>query len=156
MMKKALIVYVSISGNTQEMAQLIERQLTKENILVDSYWVGEIQPFPSVKDYDMIFIGTYTWHLGATPDELKDFIIEVGYKPKNVYIFGSGDSQFGREYFCMACDKLKKFYDSEVEPLKIEQSPRGYQEEKVKEWVKGVLTHEKIKQSQDFRTKKSK
>lgn len=85
-------------------------------------------------------IGTFTWGKGATPDDVKDFVYEIGYKPPNVFIFGTGDTQFGGDtLFCHATDKLAKFYQSSYEPLKIEQSPRGSQETKVMEWTEGVL-----------------
>src|SRR5690606_41859260 len=91
-------------------------------------------------DYDAMFIGTYTWDLGVTPDEIKDFVADIGYKPEPVYVFGTGDTQFGGdELFCKAADKLARFYDSNIVPLKIEQSPRGTQETKVCEWVRSIL-----------------
>ena len=85
-----------------------------------------------------MLIGSFTWEQGATPDEVKDFVADVGYKPENVYVFGTGDTQFGGDaLFCNAAVKLARFYASAYEPLKIEQSPRGVQQEKVIEWSKG-------------------
>lgn len=56
-------------------------------------------------------------------------------------MFGTGETQFGGdELFCLAAVKLARFYDSKWQPLKIEQSPRGSQETRVKEWVEGVLS----------------
>lgn len=55
---------------------------------------------------------------------MKDFIWEIGYKPENVAVFGTGDTQFGGdELFCKAVDKLVQFYNSKWPGLKIEQSP---------------------------------
>ncbi len=85
------------------------------------------------RQYDYIFFGTFTWDKGSTPDEVKDFVLEIGYKPNNVAVFGSGDTQFGGDdLFCNAVDKLAKFYNSKWAGLKIEQSPRGSQEENSK------------------------
>ena len=122
-----LIAYATWSGNTQEVAEMIEETLVAERILmlqrIESVW-GVI---PNPRDFDAMIIGSFTWDKGATPDEVKDFVAEVGYKPANVYVFGTGDTQFGGDaLFCNAAVKLARFYESPYEPLKIEQSPRGY------------------------------
>lgn len=137
--KKAIICYLSYSGNTEEIAQIIEEKLIKKQISVDMYEIG-IGPPINLEAYDFIFLGTFTWDYGSTPDEIKDFVLEVGYKPGNISVFGSGDTQFGGDdLFCRAVDRLAKFYESEMAPLKIEQSPRGSQEHSVKSWLEGVL-----------------
>lgn len=99
-------------------------------------------PIPNPGEYDAMLIGSFTWDQGATPDEVKDFVADIGYKPEPVYVFGTGDTQFGGDLlFCNAAVKLARFYQSAVAPLRIEQSPRGVQESKVMEWSKGVLEH---------------
>ncbi|HJF30384.1 MAG TPA: flavodoxin [Sporosarcina psychrophila] len=136
-----LIVYASWSGNTQEVAEMIEETLVSENIDVVTYRIGG-GTIPNPRHFDVMLFGSFTWEQGATPDEVKDFVADVGYKPDNVYVFGTGDTQFGGDtLFCHAAVKLARFYGSTYEPLKIEQSPRGVQEEKVIEWSKGVIRH---------------
>ena len=67
----------------------------------------------------LIFIGTFTWDKGATPDEVKDFVLEIGYKPDNIAVFGTGETQFGGdELFCLAAVKLAKFYNSQLGAFK--------------------------------------
>ncbi|MEK4405964.1 flavodoxin [Sporosarcina sp. FSL K6-6792] len=134
-----LIVYASWSGNTQEVAEMIEETLVAENIAVTTYRIGG-GVIPNPRDFDAMLLGSFTWEQGSTPDEVKDFVADVGYKPDNVYVFGTGDTQFGGDaLFCHAAVKLARFYASPYEPLKIEQSPRGIQQEKVIEWSKGVI-----------------
>ena len=136
---RTLIAYLSYSGNTEEIAQYIERTLLNEGFTVDMISIG-IDPVPDVSLYDYIFLGTFTWDLGATPDEMKDFVLDIGYKPDNVAVFGSGDTQFGGDdLFCKAVDKLANFYESKWDGLKIEQSPRGYQETFIEQWLERVL-----------------
>ncbi|MGJ9458305.1 flavodoxin [Oceanobacillus sp. CF4.6] len=140
---KALIAYVSYSGNTKEVAEIVEKKLKDEGVTVDNHRIGIDAPIHP-ECYDYFFIGTFTWEMGKTPDEIKDFVLEVGYKPDNIAVFGTGDTQFGGdELFCKAVDKLWKFYESKWSGLKIEQSPRGSQEQKVESWVEGVLQHAK-------------
>lgn len=136
---KILIAYLSYSGNTEEVAELLEARLRVNGISVDMYEIG-FGIVPNVKEYDFLCLGSFTWDYGGTPDEVKDFILEVGYKPENVAIFGTGDTQFGGEsLYCLAVDKLVHFYQSKWSGLKIEQSPRGHQETYVNEWIEGVL-----------------
>ncbi|WP_153733265.1 flavodoxin [Sporosarcina obsidiansis] len=136
-----LIAYASWSGNTEEVAELIAENLSREGVKVDTHRIG-IDVLPNVKKYDAFCIGSFTWEKGATPDEVKDFVADIGFKPEPVYVFGTGDTQFGGDdLFCKAAEKLARFYHSPFEPLKIEQSPRGKQEQLVTNWTKGVLDH---------------
>ncbi|MFJ7825866.1 flavodoxin [Psychrobacillus sp. NPDC096623] len=142
---KAIICYLSYSGNTEEIAELLKVRLEARNFHIDMYSIG-YGVVPNLYEYDLIFLGTFTWDKGSTPEEMKDFVKEVGGKPNNVYIFGSGDTQFGGDgLFCKAVDKLVNFYNCDYPGLKIEQSPRGSQEQLVTKWLEGVLEHAKSK-----------
>ena len=138
---RILICYASFSGNTKEVAELIEKRLLEERIDVLVYRIGSgAIPDPSL--FDSMIIGSFTWAKGQTPDDVKDFVYEVGYKPPRVFVFGTGDTQFGGDtLFCNAANKLAKFYHSPYKPLKIEQSPRGSQESTVIRWTEGVIKH---------------
>lgn len=136
---RSLIAYLSYSGNTKEVAEIIAGQSRSDGMTAEMHRIG-IDPPIDASEYDYIFLGTFTWDMGRTPDEVKDFVLEVGYKPEHVAIFGTGDTQFGGDmFFCKAVDKLTTFYHSRWPGLKIEQSPRGSQENEVKKWVEGVL-----------------
>ncbi|MFD1039086.1 flavodoxin [Virgibacillus byunsanensis] len=136
---KILLAYLSYSGNTTEVAEIIERKLTEDRCTIVRHRIGIDRPVNAAV-YDYIFLGTFTWDKGQTPDEVKDFVLEVGYKPRNVAVFGTGDTQFGGDaLFCKAVDKLETFYQSRWTGLKIEQSPRGSQEQLVEKWVEGVF-----------------
>lgn len=141
MTQKAIICYLSYSGNTEEVAELINESLSNHNLDIDMYEIGQSGSVPDLSIYDIIFIGTFTWGKGGVPSEMKDFILSVGYKPDNIAVFGTGDTQFGGdELFCNATNKLSKFYNSQYNPLKIEQSPRGKQESLVTSWTEGVIS----------------
>lgn len=138
---RALIAYLTYSGNTEEVAERIESRVEQAGIDVDMHRIGMDRQI-DVSSYDYIFIGTFTWDYGCTPDEIKDFVLDIGYKPNNIAVFGTGDTQFGgEEQFCQAVDKLTTFYESKWEGLKIEQSPRGSQEQFIDHWLEGVLEH---------------
>ncbi len=136
---KSVIAYLSYSGNTKEVAEFIEEKLIYEGVKVDIHRIGIDMPIHP-EEYDYVFLGTFTWDRGSTPDEVKDFVLEIGYKPDNMAVFGTGDTQFGGdELFCRAVDKLVHFYNSQWPGLKVEQSPRGSQEAMIGKWVEGVL-----------------
>jgi len=141
---KALIAYLSYSGNTQEVAEILQEIAESRGLHIEMHRIG-IDPPVDPQAYDYILIGTFTWEKGSTPDEVKDFVLEIGYKPPNIAVFGTGDTQFGGDaLFCKAAEKLGVFYNSPWPVLKIEQSPRGSQELRVKQWLEGVLEHGKI------------
>lgn len=138
---RVLICYASFSGNTKEVAEIIEKVLLNEQFDVQLYRIGSGKiPPPSL--FDFMLVGSFTWGKGSTPDIVKKFIYELGYKPANVFVFGTGDTQFGGDdLFCKVADKLATFYHSPCKPLKVEQSPRGSQESKVIDWTKGVMEY---------------
>lgn len=130
-----LIAYATYSGNTKEAAELIADFIEEADHSVSFHWIGG-EPAPDVSAYDALILGSFTWAEGSVPEEVKDFILDVGYKPPNTFIFGTGDTQFGGDaLFCRAAVKLARFYESPLPPLKIEQSPRGGQEGSVREWT---------------------
>lgn len=142
---KAIVCYLSYSGNTEEVAELIKEQLMNNDYTVDMYEIG-LGELPDLSKYDKVFLGTFTWDQGSTPDEVKDFVRAIEVKPDAIYMFGSGDTQFGGDdLFCAAVDKLRRFFNSTYEGLKIEQSPRGSQEKIVTKWIEGVLENGKSK-----------
>lgn len=142
---RALISYHSYSGNTEEVALLIKETLCKQHHTVTLHEVG-IDPVFDPNSYDVIFLGTFTWVSGSVPEEVKDMILEIGYKPDNIAVFGTGETQFaGDNWYCKAVDSLVNFYNSPYEGLKIEQSPRGSQEQLVVSWTERVMENVKQK-----------
>lgn len=127
---KSAVIYATMSGNTREVAELIAAEIGADLVLMSA------SP-PDLRDYDLLFIGSYTWGQGETPNIVKDFARELGYKPPHVAVFGTGDTQWS--YYCGAVDRLAKFYETKYPTLKIEQSPRGNQARKVREWTREVI-----------------
>lgn len=139
-MMKCLIAYVTYSGNTEEIADLIEDELVKRQIEVDSYDVSYDQMDMDLEQYDLVFLGTFTWDYGSVPEEMVAFLHEVQLESNEVAVFGSGDTQFGGEdIYCRAVEALSAIYKSNWQGLKIEQSPRGSQEGLISKWLERVL-----------------
>ncbi|MBU3574114.1 flavodoxin [Priestia aryabhattai] len=127
-MAKILIAYASMSGNTEEISELI-----KSNLEPFGHDIGreEIEQLDIQKlvEYDGILLGVYTWGNGDLPYEVEDFYDEiesVDLTGKKAAIFGSGDRSYPE--FCAAVDLLEEKLElcgAEIvqKGLKIELAP---------------------------------
>ncbi|MDR4888004.1 flavodoxin [Fredinandcohnia sp. QZ13] len=127
-MTNAILVYASMSGNTELMATYIAEGVKEKGIQLDVKECFEIDPEELV-NYDGIIIGSYTWGEGELPDELLDFYDEMDHLDfylKKSAVFGSGStlySNYGGAVDLLV-EKLKQNgADVIVEPLKIELTP---------------------------------
>lgn len=104
-MAKALIVFASLTGNTEECAEIVKEAL--ENLGVDVEMVESMQAEPEdFLEVDMCIIGTYTYGNDANlPDEFVDFyeeLNEIDLTGKVYGAFGSGDHFYDK--FCQSVD----------------------------------------------------
>lgn len=148
-MKKVLVAVDSISGNTLDTAKIIYKQLEKEEdmdvTLIRINVLGLIEPI----DYDIVYIGCWTNDFGSVPEDTADFLEDyaeaLGKSAKNIFVFGTGETQWGIENFCKATDKVntwasKSLGKPTMEPLKIEQYPANSKQLKeLEEWVKETI-----------------
>ncbi|MCY9183991.1 flavodoxin [Bacillus halotolerans] len=136
-MGKILLVYATMSGNTEAMADLIEKGLQEAEAEVDRFEAMDIDDAELFNDYEHIILGTYTWGDGDLPDEFLDLAEEMealDFTGKTCAVFGSGDTAY--EYFCGAVDtleeKIKERGGEIVLPsVKVEMNPEGEEEEEV-------------------------
>ncbi|RFB13394.1 flavodoxin [Bacillus sp. HNG] len=127
-MNNAILVYASMSGNTELMATYIAEGVREKEIQLDVKECFEIDPEELV-NYDGIIIGSYTWGEGELPDELLDFYDEMDHLDfhlKKSAVFGSGStlySNYGGAVDLLV-EKLKQIgADIIADPLKIELTP---------------------------------
>ncbi|MFG6150129.1 flavodoxin [Halobacillus sp. B23F22_1] len=105
-----ILLCASMSGNTEEMAEIIEEELKSNGLSVSSFQidVDDIEAEELLK-YDAILFGTYTWGDGDVPYELEDFVEdlkEVDLGGREVGLFGSCDSMY--PVYGGAVDKFEK------------------------------------------------
>ncbi|NJJ37974.1 flavodoxin [Paenibacillus apii] len=138
-MAKILVVYASMTGNTEEMAELIAegiRQSGQEAVLKSVTGCSAFE----IASYEGAVVGAYTWGDGELPDEFLDFYEELeetelsGHKTA---VFGSGDTGF--EIYCGAVDlieeKLKERGAAIVQPsLKIEYGPTSAEKDECRKF----------------------
>ncbi|ASA22828.1 flavodoxin [Paenibacillus donghaensis] len=133
-MAKVLVAYASLTGNTEEMAELIVegiREAGGEAVLKS---VTECNA-AEIKAYEGVLLGAYTWGDGELPDEMLDFYeeldeLDLGTLPAAA--FGSGDT--GYEIYCGAVNELEKKLQERgavlvQESLKIEYGPNAAEKE---------------------------
>lgn len=129
-MSKILMVFASMSGNTEEIANLVAEGIKQAGNEVE---IKEIfhAAAKDLLEYDAILLGTYTWGDGELPDDFLDFyedLHNLDLTGKKAAVFGSGDHAY--IHFCAAVDilesKLRECGAELVqEGLKIEMSPSG-------------------------------
>ncbi|PZG46802.1 flavodoxin [Listeria ivanovii] len=138
---RILLAYDSLSGNTKMVADEIEGILVSEGHDVVSFRVSPMAEYPLDEDFDLYMLGAWTVDYGRTPPDMKDFIAELAVKPKNVAIFGTGETQWGMEFYCGAVDRMAAYFGTSYPTLKVEQMPHTKQDRlAIHRWVKEILT----------------
>ncbi|MGD6781656.1 flavodoxin [Sutcliffiella horikoshii] len=131
---RIFIGYVSMSGNTEDIANILQDELLAKGCEVVLECLDTVD-VEEITTYNGIFIGSYTWGDGDLPYEAEDFYEELNELKLNsipAACFGSGDHTYPK--FCAAVDtfseKLKScgaaVYD---QTLKVESSPETQEQE---------------------------
>ena len=104
-MIKAMIVYASLTGNTEEGAEILEEAFEEAGVDVEVVEASFADP-EDFLDYDIVVVGTYTYGPdGNLPEEIVDFyeeLEEVDLSGKVFGTFGSGDDFY--EKYCKSVD----------------------------------------------------
>jgi flavodoxin I len=124
----AILVFASMSGNTETMAMSIAEGVKELGVNLVIRECYEVEPDELI-NYDGILLGSYTWGEGEFPDEFVDLYDEMehlDFSLKKGAVFGSGSTLYS--CFGGAVDLLsKKLTDRGAEilnpPLKMEQTP---------------------------------
>lgn len=111
-MAKALIIYTSLTGNTEACAEIVSAQLEEHGIDVtmEDVMLSEPEDF---LDYDIVLVGSYTYGVdGVLPDEMEEFheeLAELDLSGKVYGVFGSGDDFY--PVFCSAVDDFEEQFE---------------------------------------------
>lgn len=127
-MSKIIVVFASMTGNTEEMADAIAEGLKEAGIEPVVKNVIDTNA-EEITHYDGIILGSYTWGDGDLADDFLDFYDEmddIQLDGKKAAVFGSCDSSYSE--YGAAVDtlitKLKELgAEVTLEGLKIELSP---------------------------------
>lgn len=144
-MGKVLMVYASLSGNTEIITDIIAEHLTEigHQVVVKSFDFDVID-MTTLHEYDAVLVGTYTWDDGELPYESEDFYIDVETVDISDIIFGvygSADSfydTYGLAIDLMA-DRIKNQGGNLLaERLKIDLEPNNSDMPLIEEFVNRI------------------
>ncbi|KMM77021.1 flavodoxin [Xanthomonas sp. NCPPB 1128] len=131
---RILLAYASLSGNTRDVARRVHAQCEAAGHEVT--WIhtdlqrlqGALGDAGRAADFDLHLLGSWSDNAGRTPAEMKRYIaelVEAAGKTIEVAAFGTGETQWGLEYYCGAVKRIARFFDSAYPRLEIEQMPHG-------------------------------
>ncbi|ANU27016.1 flavodoxin domain-containing protein [Planococcus versutus] len=124
---KTVIVYTSLTGNTEQLAEMLQAAILNKELPVELYRIEDFS-LNELSTYDYLLIGTYTWGSGEIPNELHnlyDAIEQLKRHQLRTAVFGTGDSFFAE--FCGAVDRFRDMLYVKtqlVATLKVEQMPQ--------------------------------
>lgn len=126
---KTLVIYGSLTSNTEYVAGLISEYLNSNQINHDLVDAAEFSP-QKIKDYDLLILGSSTWDYGKLQEDFESFFTEIkhfDFKNKKFVAFGCGDS--GYEHFCEAVKIIEHHWEEKgatklIEGLKIDGFPQ--------------------------------
>ena len=142
---RILIAFTSLSGNTRDLARMVRARCEELGhavswIETDIQKLAQAVPDPR---HDLYLLGAWTDNAGRTPSEMKHFIadlVEAVGKPQRLAVFGTGETQWGEEYYCGAVRRMAAFFDTRYPRLEIEQMPHGERDAlKIRRWTDHVL-----------------
>jgi len=131
---RLLLAYASLSGNTRDVARRVHAQC--EAVGHQVTWIhtdlqtlhGALGDAARAADFDLHLLGSWSDNAGRTPAEMKRYIaelVEAAGKDVEVAAFGTGETQWGLEYYCGAVKRIARFFGSVYPLLEIEQMPHG-------------------------------
>ncbi|MGO3731978.1 MAG: flavodoxin [Vagococcus sp.] len=111
-MTLAKIVYASLTGNTEEIADVVAEALEEHNVDVEIDECTQIDAADFL-EADLCIVACYTYDDGHLPDEIMDFydeLLELDLSGKTYGVVGSGDTFY--DYFCKSVDDFDKAFSS--------------------------------------------
>ncbi len=142
---RILIAFTSLSGNTRDVARQVRARCEAAGHQVSWIEAG-VQTLADAGDprHDLYLLGAWTDNAGRTPGEMKALIaqlVEAVGKPPRLAVFGTGETQWGEEYYCGAVRRIAAFFGSGYPRLEIEQMPHGERDAlKIQRWTDHILT----------------
>lgn len=106
-MTNALIVYTSLTGNTEACVDIVADQLETHGIDVTLLDASDAEP-SDFQDYQICLVACYAYgDHGVLPDEIEDFYLSLEHEqlPGKIYgAFGSGDN-----FYPLFCGQVDDF-----------------------------------------------
>lgn len=145
-MAKVIMVFTSMTGNTEEMAEAIAEGVREQGAELDVKEVLDATA-TELEEYDGILLGAYTWGDGELPDDFLDFYDElddVDLTGKKAAVFGSCDSSY--EKYGAAVDILieklqERGAEVVLDGLKVELTPTNEEKQLCRLFGRDFVKH---------------
>lgn len=120
------IFFGSDTGNTENIAKMIQQQLGQEIAQVHDIAKSSQQ---DIAAFDILLFGIPTWYYGEAQCDWDDFfptLQEIDFSNKIVAIFGCGDQEDYAEYFCDAMGTVRDIIEPKGATLIGAWPTQGY------------------------------
>lgn len=145
-MALAKIVYASMTGNTEEIADMVASKLEElgHNVEVDECTTVDATDF---EDVDIAIVASYTYGDGDLPDEIVDFyedLQDVDLSGKIFGVIGSGDTFY--DYFCKSVDDFEEQFaltgaQKGADSVKVDLSAEDEDIENLEAFAEKISSH---------------
>jgi flavodoxin I len=139
--KSVAIIYTSVTGNTEELANMIYKIFLMYPMQTSIYHINKYT-LSQLHNTDAVIIGTYTWGNGEIPKEMNILYraLESLHKKSLVTaMFGTGDSFYPS--YCGAVDKFRDMlyvHTNLIATLKVELTPQHHDTKRCEKLVEIV------------------
>lgn len=128
------IFFGSDTGNTENIAKMIQKQLGKD--VADVHDIAKSSK-EDLEAYDILLLGIPTWYYGEAQCDWDDFfptLEEIDFNGKLVALFGCGDQEDYAEYFCDALAPSATSLNRAVQPSLVTGQLRAIISKHQKVW----------------------
>lgn len=142
---KAEIIYASLTGNNEEIAEIIQNQLREHHVDTNFTEIGQADAF-DLPVADLIVIVPYTYGEGDLPEEGLDFfddLQDVNLSGTVFGVAGSGDRWYAEDY-CKAVVEFDHQLETTgatrgVQPLFIDLHPEDADEQRLDDFTTSLI-----------------
>lgn len=121
------LFFGSDTGNTEAIAKMIQKQLSKKLVHVQDIAKSSKE---DLDNFDLLILGIPTWYYGEAQCDWDDFFPEledIDFSTKLVAIFGCGDQEDYAEYFCDAMGSIRDIVEAKGGTILGNWPTEGYE-----------------------------
>jgi len=142
----AKVVYVSMTGNTEEIADYVVEEFENQGVEVEKIEADDAEE-DVFDDADISVVATYTYNNGEIPEDFGDFPEDLGEQDlsgKTYGVVGSGGKENHAPTFCFAVDSFEEIFAKTGakkghESIKIDEAPDDDDRKQLKEFVEALV-----------------
>ena len=144
-MATAKVVYASMTGNNEEIAEIVEEALESLNVDVETTEISQADP-ADFEDSDICIVCSYTYgDDGDLPDEAVDFyedLKDIDLTGKVYGVCGSGDTFY--DDFCKVVDDFAAVFEQTgatkgSDVVKVDLAPEAEDIEHLEKFVAEIV-----------------